>query len=235
MSRPVELRRTLTHDCRARASGTDNKEHSMADRKKRKHWAFRWRGANGMLFMTPFVVLVILSAPRVREGSWGGLALDDLGWVLFMGGVAVRFWATMYVGGRKSREVVCDGPYSMCRHPLYLGTALLLLAVAAFLKSATCLLGVALAISAYRLLTVPAEEEALRQKLGPGYEAYAACTPRFLPRRPRPRTPNFVSVKVKSLSIEFRRTMVWLGFPLGLELVNRFRELPWWPHLFRLP
>lgn len=201
-----------------------------------KPWAFRWRGANGMLFMAPFVVLSVLSVPRIREGSWGGLALDDLGWALFVGGVAVRFWATLYVGGRKSREVVCDGPYSVCRHPLYLGTALLLLSVSAFLKSATCVVGVLLAMSAYRLLTVPAEERALRQKLGADYEAYAARTPRFPTLRPwHIRSADFINVKVKSLAIEFRRTILWLGFPLALALLNRFRELPWWPHPLRLP
>ena len=200
-----------------------------------KHWAFRWRGANGMLFMTPFVVLTILSYPRVRDGSWGELALDDLGWMLFLGGVGLRFWATLYVGGRKTREVVSDGPYSVVRHPLYLGTALLLLSVTAFLKSETCLIGVLLAMSAYRLLTVPAEEEELRQLLGAEYEAYAARTPRLLPRLRGFHSPTFVSVKVKSLSIEVRRAVVWLGFPFALEAVNRLRETAWWPHPLRLP
>jgi len=189
-----------------------------------------------MLFMTPFVVLAILSPPRVREGSWGDVTLEDLGWALFMGGVLLRFWATLYVGGRKSREVVRDGPYSLCRHPLYLGTALLLLSVTVFLKSATCVLGVVLAMSAYSLLTIPAEEEALRQKLGPAYDEYAATTPRLLPRLKMAfRTPEFVSVKMKSLWIECRRTVVWLGFPLALAVINHLRELAWWPHPLRLP
>jgi protein-S-isoprenylcysteine O-methyltransferase Ste14 len=188
-----------------------------------------------MLFMPPFVVLAMLSVPRVRDGSWGELALDDVGWVLFLGGVGVRFWATLYVGGRKSREVVCDGPYSVCRHPLYLGTALLLVSVAAFLKNVTCLAGVVLALSAYGLMTVPAEEESLRQKLGTDYDAYAERTPRFWPRLWRFHTPGFVSVKVKSLATEFRRTLLWLGFPLALIAINRLRELAWWPHPLRLP
>jgi len=200
-----------------------------------KHWAFRWRGANGMLFMTPFVVLAVLSDPRVRPESWANLALNDFGWLLFLGGVGLRFWATLYVGGRKSREVVCDGPYSVCRHPLYLGTALLLLSVAAFLESVTCVIGFLLAMTAYWLLTVPAEEKDLRQLLGAEYDAYAARTPRLLPRLTGFHSPKFVSVKVKSLSIELRRTVVWLGFPFALEAVNRLRETAWWPHPFRLP
>jgi protein-S-isoprenylcysteine O-methyltransferase Ste14 len=188
-----------------------------------------------MLFMPPFIVVAILSYPRVRQGSWGDLALDDFGWLLFLGGVGLRFWATLYVGGRKSREVVRDGPYSVCRHPLYFGTALLLLSVAAFLKSATCVIGVLLAMSAYRLLTVPAEEQGLREQLGAEYEAYAARTPRLLPRLKAFCSPSFVNVKVKSLSIEFRRTLVWLVFPFALEAVNRLRETTWWPHPLRLP
>jgi hypothetical protein len=41
---------------------------------------------------------------------------------------------------------------------------------------------------------------------------------------------------VKSLAIELRRTLLWLGFPIALDVVNRLRELArWWPHPLRLP
>ncbi len=38
--------------------------------------------------------------------------------MLFLAGAAFRFWATLYLGGRKDAVVVDTGPYSLCRHPL---------------------------------------------------------------------------------------------------------------------
>lgn len=34
--------------------------------------------------------------------------------------VLIGFWSILYIGGRKNQMIMQDGPYSMCRHPLYL-------------------------------------------------------------------------------------------------------------------
>src|SRR5436190_7874386 len=196
----------------------------------KKPWRFRLRGSYGVVFILPCALLALLSAPHVRQGSWGDVALDSLGWLLFLAGTGLRFWATLYVGGRKSRELVCDGPYSACRHPLYMGTSLLFLSIAAFFGSITVLGGTLLSLLAYQLLTIPAEEDALREKLGQAYDDYARTTPRLWPRLSKFRSPETVSFTVKSLAIESRRAMRWIIFPLALELLNHVREMPWWPH-----
>ena len=88
-------------------------------------WAFRYRGWFGIVILVPPAVATFLSQPIIREESWLDVAGDVLAWLLFVYGGALRLWATLYVGGRKGRVVVCEGPYSLCRNPLYLGTFLL--------------------------------------------------------------------------------------------------------------
>ena len=208
---------------------------SQVSPRAKHHWAFRWRGSYGVVFIVPAVVLALLSTPHVRQESWADVALESMGWVLFLAGAGLRFWATLYVGGRKSRELVSDGPYSACRHPLYVGTSLLFLSIASFLGSVTVLAGTLLSLLAYQLLTIPAEEDALREKLGQAYDDYARVTPRFWLRPSRFRTPETVCFTVKSLAIECRRAVRWIVFPLALEVLNHLREMPWWPHPFSLP
>jgi protein-S-isoprenylcysteine O-methyltransferase Ste14 len=48
------------------------------------------------------------------------------GWCLWPG-ATLRLWSTLYIGGRKRVVLVSDGPYSLCRNPLYVGTFLIAL------------------------------------------------------------------------------------------------------------
>src|SRR6476660_1715925 len=82
-------------------------------------WAFHYRGALGGLILIPASILTSFSAPTFAPRDPLNLAFDLLGWGAFLGGTALRLWATGYVGGRKRRELVTEGPYSLCRNPLY--------------------------------------------------------------------------------------------------------------------
>ena len=76
------------------------------------------------------VVLVALAAWNLFRGNLphriAGLA-DPLGAaaaVLMLAGLAVRSWASGTL--RKGKGLTTWGPYRLCRHPLYLGTMLLI-------------------------------------------------------------------------------------------------------------
>jgi protein-S-isoprenylcysteine O-methyltransferase Ste14 len=196
--------------------------------------AFRIRGWYGAGFLTPAIVAAAISAPAVADGSWADFVGDALGWVLFFAGVTVRQWATLYIGGRKGHEVVREGPYSVCRHPLYLGSFLLFLSTAAFLKSGVVLAAALLSLTAYRLLGIPSEEWALRVKLGAEYDDYARSTPCLWPRWSMFTTADRILVPMRAMGIECRRAALWLLFPIGLELIEHLREMSWWPHSLHL-
>lgn len=196
---------------------------------------FKWRGAAGVVLLTPAVIATVLADPLVRPNSWLDLAIDALAWGVFFTGAGLRFWATLHIGGRKSDIVVSEGPYSLCRHPLYFGSILLVLSGALFLKSVLFACALALLATAYFRFTIPAEEDFLLARLGEPYRQYSRRVNRLWPSFRHFHTPSRMTVDVHSLYVECARAARWLWLPLLGELVGRVREANWWPHLFRVP
>ncbi len=142
---------------------------------------FKWRGAAGVVVLTPAAIVTILATPRVPPDSWLAIGIDAIAWVAFLAGAGLRFWSTLYIGGRKNDVVVCEGPYSLCRHPLYVGSVLLVLSGALFLKSVVFAAALAVLAAAYFIFTVPAEEEYLSARLGEPYRQYCRRVNRLWP------------------------------------------------------
>lgn len=71
-----------------------------------------------MTFIAVFP-LILFSRSAWMDPEWVFELLEVLGISLVIFAVLGRFWSILYIGGRKNKEVMQDGPYSMCRHPLY--------------------------------------------------------------------------------------------------------------------
>jgi protein-S-isoprenylcysteine O-methyltransferase Ste14 len=198
-------------------------------------WAFRSRGLVGSLLVATFGAVVVLSGPAIPEAAWGQIIFEALGWAAFITGAALRFWATLYIGGRKRLTVVSDGPYSLCRNPLYVATFLIASSAALMLQSLTFAVGILLGAVFYAWATVPAEERYLRETLGEPYVRYCQLTPRFWPRISGFRSPETIEVSVKGLRNEFRRAIRWIWLPVIIEVLCRLRLESWWPHWLNLP
>jgi hypothetical protein len=95
---------------------------------------FRWRGVIGTL---AFGVVFWLARP-----TFGSCLL---GVPLLVLGLAVRFWASGYVGveGRVreigARQRIASGPYRLLRHPLYIGNFVLVVGMLVALRPAVWL------------------------------------------------------------------------------------------------
>ena len=61
----------------------------------------------------PFVTAIGSREHLVHE------VMEIAGLVLIVGAILGRSWCTLYIGGRKSLEIVSLGPYSISRNPLY--------------------------------------------------------------------------------------------------------------------
>jgi len=164
------------------------------------------------------------------------MVLDALAWATFLCAAILRFWATLYIGGRKGHTVVAEGPYSLCRHPLYVGTFLLALSAALFLDSPTFLVGVLVLAGFYTAFTIPAEERHLLAEFGEDYRSYCRRTSRLIPfLKGRLHSEAHIEVKLGALWIEMKRGFLWLLLPAICEILSTFRSKPWWPHPFNLP
>jgi len=150
-------------------------------------------------------------------------------------GAGLGFWARLYIGARKSDEVVSEGPYSLCRHPLYLGSVLLVLSGALFLKSLVFAGAMAVLATMYFTWTVPAEEEYLMARLGEPYREYRRRVNRLWPSFRHFRTDSRIAVDIHSLYLECARASRWIWLPVIGEIIGYLRAFPWWPRLFTVP
>ncbi|HWB00617.1 MAG TPA: isoprenylcysteine carboxylmethyltransferase family protein [Pirellulales bacterium] len=201
-----------------------------------KGLAFRLRGAVGAAVVIAGASIVFWSFdPVPRSGSWSDIALDAMAWAMFLAGAIIRFWATLYIGGRKGRSLVTVGPYSLCRHPLYVGTFLIALSVAPFAHSVTFGVLVALGIAYYAYGTVAAEETSLRQIWGERFDAYCRDVPAFWPRLRNWRSPTSIEVNLQALAREARRASRWAWLPIAADIIAHVQLHPWCPAILHLP
>ncbi|HEY3175425.1 MAG TPA: isoprenylcysteine carboxylmethyltransferase family protein [Candidatus Polarisedimenticolia bacterium] len=198
-------------------------------------WGFRRRGTFARVSLIPLLLLVLLSRPTIEAGSMADMWTNTLALLAALAGVGLRLWATLYLGNRKGRLVVNEGPYSVCRNPLYHGSLLMAVSGCLCLKSVTLALGAVLTVSAYMLVTVPSEEAFLRERLGEPYLSYCRTVPRYWPRFSLFRTRPVIEIDLHALKLEVRRCLMFLVLPLAAEGIGHVRMQPWWPHLFRLP
>ncbi len=95
-------------------------------------------------------------------------------------GESLRIWASGHLD--KTRTLATGGPYAHTRNPLYLGSVLIALGVAAAAASPWVLAVASVYLLAFYPAVIRGEEAYLREKFGPGYGEWAASVPPFLPR-----------------------------------------------------
>jgi protein-S-isoprenylcysteine O-methyltransferase Ste14 len=135
-------------------------------------------------------------------------------------GEGLRLWASGHI--EKTQRLATGGPYAHTRNPLYLGSALIALAVAVACASVAVAVCEALYLAAFYPSVVREEADFLRRKFGEEYDRWAREVPMFLPRlRPvGPRATRFDWSRVQ-VNREWR-TAVALPFA-GLALYARGR------------
>jgi len=199
-------------------------------------WIFKRRGMVGIILFVPIGFATAFSHPVIQDGSFLDLVMDFLAWGLFITYVGFRLWATLYIGSRKDKELQTEGPYSITRNPLYLGSFCLALSGACFLKSISLLLMVGVASIIYLLFVIKDEESYLENRFGEEFEKYCQRTPRLFPSSFRYyRATASVNVNLKGMKIEAKRLLSAGLLPISVELIMHLRSASWWPHWFSLP
>jgi len=111
--------------------------------------------------------------------------LSVAGVLLVVLGIAMRSWAAGTL--TKSTHLTTTGPYRLVRNPLYLGSLLMLVGFCLLIGDVWLLVIGMVPLLVIYALKVRAEERFLSGKFGDDWTAFAARTPRLLPRR-LPRT-----------------------------------------------
>lgn len=199
----------------------------------------RSRAWIALVLLAPAALAAVLTRPAFGFDGWQEhaveFAMETIAWLLFFAGASLRWWATLFIGGRKIGELVTAGPYSMCRNPLYLGTLLIAFSVAFFLQSLTLLVALIVVGALYLWITVPIEERRLRKLHGERFTAYCERVPRFLPNFALYHSPAELNVRLVGIRAEFLRMLQWSTVPLVCYLIGQLQTFPWWPTPLTLP
>ncbi len=197
---------------------------------------FRRRGLLGILLFIPMLAAFVFSRAAWQPSVPVSWAFNAVGWVSFLLYATFRLWATLYIGGKKDEELATEGPYSVTRNPLYVGSFFLAASLSFFLKSLSLLLVTAVVSLIYSWRVVKTEEAFLEKKFGEKFKAYCRSTPRFLPSFHLHRTDDFLTVQFKALRHEARRLGAsFLFIPLALFILLWLRQSPWLAHPLMLP
>ncbi|QDU31781.1 hypothetical protein ETAA8_69410 [Anatilimnocola aggregata] len=195
----------------------------------------RSRAWISLLLLCPVIVLAVFSRTHFADDSLAELGVEIAAWAFFLCGALLRWWATLYIGGRKLNELIVDGPYSICRNPLYLGSLLMCLSVGIFMQS-LLLIGAMLLVSIiYLTITVPVEEERLAVCYGDEFRDYCRRVPRIIPNFSTYQSREEITVRLIGLRAELLRMMHWGAIPVLWYFLEHVRMLSWWPAWFNLP
>jgi len=151
-----------------------------------------------------FVLVLVLVFVGSAQSDPTHELIEAYGIMLIMVGIFGRLWSILYIGGRKSAEVVSVGPYSVTRNPLYLFSSVAAVGAGAQTGSLWVALAFGVLCALAFHVVIRREEGYLAGKLGAAYRDYLARVPRFLPNPFIYRDLDIVSFEPRI----FKRTLI---------------------------
>ncbi|MFQ6036688.1 MAG: phosphatase PAP2 family protein [Sedimentisphaerales bacterium] len=144
-----------------------------------------------------------------------------IGFILVFTGAFIRFWAR---GHFRRGRLITTGPYALLRHPLYLGSLLVIAGVLFQLNDWSFNGAVILPTFAlFHGAAIIYEERALSKRFGREWETYRAKVPAVIPSLrnwPLPRPSVKWSWKVYLTTPEVKATLWLLTLPLWIEIIE---------------
>jgi protein-S-isoprenylcysteine O-methyltransferase Ste14 len=187
-------------------------------------------------------LLVVLATLGVLflfgTSRWPSPAEDLIEWVgvaLIFVCVCGRTWCSLYIGGRKTSELVTAGPYSISRNPLYLFSIIGAVGVGAQLGSVAVAALAGIFAWTVHLLVVLQEERLLSAEHGDAYRAYLAAVPRFLPRFALWRDVDMLHVSPRIVKRTFLDACMFIAAIPVAAILDVLHDLGWLRVLFHLP
>jgi len=160
-------------------------------------------------------VAALLATGSLWQGTWIGGSMFLVGIVLAAIGMVGRIWCLVYSSGYKSSGLVTEGPYSLCRNPLYFFSFIGLIGIGLSTETFT----LTLVLVAFFALVYPAviagEEEFLRGRFGDEYAEYFRRVPRFFPARRLFVEPESYTVQPRTM----RRSLGGVIWFIGLRVL----------------
>tara|TARA_B100000683_G_scaffold86912_1_gene85747 strand:- start:827 stop:1420 length:594 start_codon:yes stop_codon:yes gene_type:complete len=131
------------------------------------------------------------------------LQFSVIGFILLIFGCFGRIWASLYIEGNKTKNLITNGPFMMVRNPLYFFSLMILIGFCFALKSLFLPIGLILIFIVFHVPTIANEERKLRDIHGELFDDYVRSTPRLIPnifKYKKPITSDRVNIKIKRIN-----------------------------------
>ncbi|GLS29759.1 Protein-S-isoprenylcysteine O-methyltransferase Ste14 [Mesorhizobium albiziae] len=144
-----------------------------------------------------------------------------------------RSWCTLYIGGRKSAEIVRGGPYSVTRNPLYVFSTIGAAGIGAMTGSITVAVVFAVLCYAAFHAVILVEEAYLEENFGEPYRQYMREVPRFFPNPSLFKESEMLTVRPQLLYRTFADGLLFLAAYPFFEFVEYLQQSGALPVLLR--
>jgi protein-S-isoprenylcysteine O-methyltransferase Ste14 len=180
------------------------------------------------------VVFAVTTSVSPSGSNWHEL-IEWTGIVLIVVCIIGRTWSSLYISGRKIREVVDLGPYSITRNPLYLFSIVGAAGAGAQLGSVT-VAAICAVIAWCVFYVVTLREEAVLMEIhGAEYADFVARIPRFIPNPRIWRDAATLTITPPRVVQTFADAMVFLLAVPVAETFEWLQEIGVLPVLLTLP
>jgi protein-S-isoprenylcysteine O-methyltransferase Ste14 len=133
----------------------------------------------GIVFLTVFI---FSNRKLDQSGHFVTEIMVILGCLLVGAATVGRLWCAQYIAGYKTDVLVMEGPYSMCRNPLYFFSLLGGIGAGLCTESLVLTLAIVAVFIAVYPATIRNEETKLSSIFGNAYGDYTRRVPRFFPK-----------------------------------------------------
>lgn len=168
--------------------------------------------------------------PPLADIACGALAL------LLVGGAFLgRIWCSAFLAGRKDQTLVTEGPYQLCRNPLYSLSWLSAAGLGLATRSVTLTLVTLLLLTLLFGRAARHEERLLERLHGAAFAAWKARTPQFLPRSLTSAWPAMLQQPPAIYVKAFRDAGSMLLLYVLIEAARELRLAGYLPSVLHLP
>jgi protein-S-isoprenylcysteine O-methyltransferase Ste14 len=162
-----------------------------------------------LVTLATFAALFFFCGPR-----WSFAVHETMRWIgaaLIFVCISGRTWCSLYIGGRKTHELVMTGPYSVSRNPLYVFSIVGALGIGAQFGAVSVAILAGVCAWLVHILVVRHEERLLLAEHGEVYARYVAEVPRFLPRFARWKNVDVLEVLPRTVARTFVDACIFLA------------------------
>jgi protein-S-isoprenylcysteine O-methyltransferase Ste14 len=145
-----------------------------------------------------------------------------------------RIWCSFYLSGRKDSQLTTQGPYSLCRNPLYFCSALGVVGLGLCTETLIFPAVFALIFALYYPGIIAREEQRLVEIFGEPYQRYLQEVPRFFPSFRHFEEPSTWSASPVLFRKHVINDTIFIWLAALLELLEGLREAGVVPHLLHL-